>query len=404
MVDRIVLVGAGQAAASLAETLRAKGHKGGITLVGDEPAPPYQRPPLSKKYLLGEMEAERLWLKPGSFYEEQGVELRLGVRAAAIDRASREVVLEDGTRLRYDRLALTIGARPRRLPPEMGGDLGGVHVVRTLADVDAMATAFRPGARLAVIGGGYIGLEAASVARSRGLDVTLIEAALRILGRVACAETADWFRALHQSHGVRFREGAVVEALEGVGGRLTGVRLAGGETVKADFAVVGIGVQPNVELAEAAHLGLVNGIAVDLACRTSDPLIFAAGDVASFPWRGRRIRLESVQNAIDQAKVAAASMLGEPIRYEPTPWFWSDQYDVKLQIAGLNLGYETVITRPGAREGTCSHWYFAQGRLVAVDAMNDARAYMSAKRWIEAGRSPEPAALTDPAADLKALA
>ena len=242
------------------------------------------------------------------------------------------------------------------------------------------------------------------MARARGLDVTLIEAAPRILGRVACAETADWFRALHTAHGVRFREGASIEALEGIGGRLTGVKLASGERIAADLAVIGIGVQPNVEIAEAAHLGLVNGIAVDLACRTSDPLIYAAGDVASFPWRGRRIRLESVQNAIDQAKAAAAAMLGEPTRYEPTPWFWSDQYDVKLQIAGLNLGYETVIARPGAREGTRSHWYFAQGRLVAVDAMSDARAYMTAKRWIEAGVSPEADALADPATELKALA
>ncbi len=403
MLERIVVIGAGQAAISLAEHLRAGGHRGALTLIGEEPAPPYQRPPLSKRYLLGDMSAERLHLKPADFYRDHDIELRTGARAVAIDRAERLVTLEDGARLPYDRLALTTGARPRRLPAAIGGALTGVHVVRALGDVDAMEPAFRPGARLVVIGGGYIGLEAAAVARTRGLEVTLIEAAPRILGRVACVETAAWFRALHENHGVRILEGARIDALEGRSGRLTGVRLVDGEALPADLAVVGIGVEPNVALADAAGLTIEDGVAVDAACRSSDPLIFAAGDVASFPWRGRRIRLESVQNAVDQAKAAAAAMLGAPAAYEPTPWFWSDQYDVKLQIAGLNTGHDRVIARPGTRPGAASHWYFAQDRLIAVDAMNDARAYMTAKRWLEAGLSPAPDALADPAADLRAL-
>jgi 3-phenylpropionate/trans-cinnamate dioxygenase ferredoxin reductase subunit len=278
-----------------------------------------------------------------------------------------------------------------------------VHVVRTLADVDALAPAVQPGARLVVIGGGYIGLEAAAVAVQRGMAVTLIEAAPRILGRVAAAETAAFFRDLHTRHGVRMLEGVALAALEGEGGRLVAVRLADGTRLAADVAVVGIGVTPNTGLADAAGLALDNGIATDAACRTSDPAIVAAGDVASFPWRGSRIRLESVQNAIDMGRAAARSLLGQAVVYDPVPWFWSDQYDVKLQIAGLNAGHDRVVTRPGSRPGTASTWYLRGETLMAVDAMGDARAYMTAKRWLEAGHSPDPAALADPAADLKTL-
>ena len=400
---RIVIVGAGQAGATLAETLRGEGHHGPITLVGAEPDAPYQRPPLSKKYLLGEMSAERLALKPAGFWADAGVELRTGTTAAAIDRAERLVRLSDGRTLPYDRLALCTGASPRRLPASLGGDLAGVHVIRTRADVDALKPAVLPGARLVVIGGGYIGLEAAAVAVALGLSVTLVEAGPRILGRVAAAETADFFRDLHTRHGVAVIEGCGVTALEGRDGVLAAVRLTDGRILPADLAIVGIGVRPEAGLAEAAGLGVENGIRVDAAGRTDDPAIFAVGDVASFPWRGRRIRLESVQNAIDQARMTARAMLGEAVTYDPVPWFWSDQYDVKLQIAGLNVGHDRVITRPGTRPGTASTWYFAGERLLAVDAMGDARAYMTAKRWLEAGYSPEPARLTDPEADLRSL-
>jgi len=401
---RIVVLGAGQAGASLAAKLRAEGHDGPLALVGEEPALPYQRPPLSKKYLLGEMPKARLQLRPESFWAERDVEMRTGVRAEAIDLEARTVTLAGGEALAWDGLALTLGARPRRLPEAIGGALPGVHHVRDLADVDGMAPAFEPDARLLVVGGGYIGLEAAAVAAAKGLRVTLVEAAPRILGRVACAETARWFADLHRRHGVDLREGAALERLEaGTDGRLARAVLADGSTVEADLAVVGIGVVPNAEIAEAAGLACENGILVDETCTTSHPDVVAAGDCAAFPWRDGTLRLESVQNAIDQAEAAALTLLGRPVAYRPVPWFWSDQYDVKLQIAGLAKGWDRIVVRPGAREGTVSHWYFRGPELIAVDAMSDPRAYMTGKRWLEAGRSPDPDALADPQADLKAL-
>ena len=396
----IVVVGAGQAGAALCERLRALGHDGPITLVGAEPVPPYQRPPLSKKYLTGEMPLERLFLRPEAFYAEHGITLRLGVRVTGIDRGAQEVMIGDES-LPYDRLALTTGAIPRRLPEAAGGALAGVHVLRDLADADAMAPEFVAGRRVVIVGGGYIGLEAAAVAASRGLEVTLIEAAPRILARVACAETADWFRDLHTAQGVRLIEGAPLARLTGTG-RVDGAELADGRHIACDFAIVGIGVLPDTALAEAAGLECDNGIAVDEHCRTSDPNVFAAGDCAAFPFGGARIRLESVQNAIDQAEAAAAAMLGQGEAYAPVPWFWSDQYDAKLQIAGLNTGHDRIVVRDGA-EGARSHWYFAKGRFLAVDAMNDSRAYMVGKRLLEMGRTPDPAALADAGQNLKAL-
>jgi len=393
-----VVIGAGQAGASLVAKLRALGDTGPVTLIGEEPVPPYQRPPLSKKYLLGEMDLERLFLRPESFYAENGIALRLAETAVAIDRADK-VVIAGGQSIPYDRLALTTGAVPRRLPGRIGGELAGVHVVRDLRDVDAMAPGFRPGARVLIVGGGYIGLEAAAVAAARGLKVTLVEAAPRILQRVACPETSAYFRA---GHGVDIREGTGIETLLGET-RVSGARLSDGGEVAADFVIVGIGISPATELAEAAGLAIDNGIAVDALGRSSDPAIWAAGDCASFPHAGGRLRLESVQNAIDMAERVAENMLGADTPYVPQPWFWSDQYDVKLQIAGLNTGYTRVITREGATPGGTSFWYYAGARLLAVDAMNDARAYMVGKRLIEAGASPDPAAVTDPATDLRAL-
>jgi 3-phenylpropionate/trans-cinnamate dioxygenase ferredoxin reductase subunit len=400
---RIVVVGAGQAGQALATRLRALGHNGPLILIGDEPHPPYQRPPLSKGYLKGELARERLFLRPESVYAEAGITLRTGAAAAAIDRAERTVVLEDASREPYDLLALATGARPRRLPAALGGDLEGVHVMRTLADADALAPALVPGARLLVVGGGYIGLEAAAVARASGLAVTLVEAADRILARVASPATADWFRDLHARHGVEILEAAGLAGLEGTGGRVTRARLTDGRSLDVDAVLVGIGVLPDTRLAEAAGLAIDNGIRVDAHGRTSDPAIFAAGDCASFPHGGGRIRLESVPNAIDQGEATAAAMLGDPAPYLARPWFWSDQYDVKLQIAGLNAGWDRTIARPGTREGTGSVWYYRGGTLIAIDAMNDPRAYMTAKRWIEAGHSPDPDAIADPAADLRAL-
>mgnify|MGYP001391767866 CR=1 FL=1 len=401
MPERILILGAGQAGAALAAKLRALGHAGPVTLVGEEAAPPYQRPPLSKKYLLGEIGPERLWLRPPEFYAEQGIDLVLGAEAVAIDRAARSVALADGRRLSYDALALTTGSRPRLLPDAIGGGLGGVYPVRSLADVDRMAPEFRPGASVLIVGGGYIGLEAAAVAAAKGLEVTLIEAAPRILQRVAAPETSDYFRDLHRGRGVDLREGVGLARLEGEG-RVARAVLADGASLDVDFVIVGIGILPNAEIAAAAGLPAANGIEVDEFCRTADPAIHAAGDCALFPWRGRTIRLESVQNAIDQAEAAAATMLGQGAAYDPVPWFWSDQYDVKLQIAGLNLGYDRTVRRPGAGAAN-SVWYYAGPRLLAVDAMNDPRAYMVGKRLIEAGKSPAPEAVADPAGDLRAL-
>ena len=402
-MDEIVVIGAGQAGATLAESLRKGGHDGQLTVVGSEPVPPYQRPPLSKKYLLGEMKAERLYLRPESFYAEQEIALRPGTTATAIDRAGRAVRLSDGRRLPYDRLALCLGARPRRLPAAAGGDLDGVFTVRTLADIDTMAPHFTEGARLLIVGGGYIGLEAAAVAAARGLNVTLVEAADRILSRVAAPETADYFRELHARHGVEIRESSGVDHLTGADGRATGAVLSDGATVTADFVIVGIGIVPETGLAEAAGLACDDGILVDALGRTSDPAIFAAGDCTRFPWGDGRVRLESVPNAIEQAEAVAAAMLGGTEPYVAKPWFWSDQYDVKLQIAGLAQRWDRVVVRAGTRAGAQSVWYFDGARLVAVDAMNDPRAYMTAKRWIEAGVSPAPEAVADAGADLKTL-
>ncbi|MEO1330708.1 MAG: FAD-dependent oxidoreductase [Pseudomonadota bacterium] len=404
----IAVVGAGQAAQSLIETLRVDGFDGRIALFGAEPVAPYQRPPLSKKYLLGEMSRERLAFRPEPFYVEQRIETRWGATVARIDRAAKRLALSDGETVAFDKLAITTGARPRRLPAEIGGALPGVHTIRDLADIDAVAPAMTEGRRLLVVGGGYIGLEAAAVAARLGLSVVLLEAASRILARVAAPETADYFTALHRGEGVEIRTDARLEALTpGPEGRVAAARLADGETIPCDLVLVGIGVQPNAELAAEAGLevlaGPPGGIRVDAAARTSDPDIVAAGDVAAFPFRGAPTRLESVQNAIDQGAVAARALLDQPQDYAPVPWFWSDQYDVKLQIAGLNTGYDRVILRPGDRPGSQSVWYFEGDALRAVDAMNDPRAYMTAKRGLEAGRNPDPDRVSDPATPLKEL-
>ncbi|MGV3549600.1 NAD(P)/FAD-dependent oxidoreductase [Rhizobium sp.] len=399
---RIVVIGAGQAGFAVCAKLRELGHPGPITLIGEEAYPPYQRPPLSKGYLLGETTEERLYFRPLSFYEERGIDLRLSTSAVRIDRATAEVVLSNGERLGYERLVLTTGARPRTLPASMGGDLDGVYCVRNLADINAMAARFSEGQRVLIVGGGYIGLEAAAVSAKLGLDVTLIEATPRILQRVASPETSGFFRELHGAHGVKLLEGAGLKSLHGRDGHVERAELADGSSIVVDFAIVGIGVQPNVELAEDAGLAIDNGIAVDIHCRTSDPNIFSAGDCASFPWRSGRIRLESVGNAIDQGEAVARMILGQSATYEAKPWFWSDQFDVKLQIAGLLSGYDTVVKRPGAAGGV-SFWYYLGNKLLAVDAMNDARVYMVAKRLIDAGKSPPPEAIQDPDTDLKSL-
>ena len=399
-MQRIVVVGAGQAGASCVAKLRSEGFSGSITLIGEEHVPPYQRPPLSKGYLLGEMALERLFLRPESFYTDNAIDLKLDTTVQAIDRSDK-CVIASGHAIPYDALVLATGSVPRRLPSNIGGDLRGVHLVRHLVDVDTMAPEFTDDRRALIIGGGYIGLEAAAVCRKKGMDVTLIEMADRILARVACPETSGYFRKLHQRHGVKIMEGVGLTCLNGVDGHVVGAILSDMTEHPYDVVVAGIGITPATSLAEAAGLEIENGIKVDELGRTSDPAIWAAGDCASFPYRGERIRLESVQNAIDQAEAVAKNVLGAGEDYVPQPWFWSDQYDVKLQIAGLNTGYEDVVVRDAG--GARSHWYFAGGTLLSVDAMNDPRAYMVGKRLIEMGKSPTREAIADTETDLKAL-
>ncbi len=399
-MTHIAVIGAGQAGASLVAKLRALGFDGEITIFGEEAAPPYQRPPLSKKYLLGEMEEERLYLRPRSWYEENNITLALGKPVEAISPAAKELIV-GGEVVHYDMLALTTGSVPRHLPAALGGTLGKVFPVRTLADVDAMEPQFREGARVLIVGGGYIGLEAAAVAAKKGLKVTLIERAERILKRVASPETSDYFRALHLEHGVDLRENTGLERLTGET-EVTGAILSDGSEIECDFVIVGMGILPAETLAEEAGLRIENGIRCDEQARTSDPHIWAAGDCASFPFRGARLRLESVQNAIDMAECVASNMLGAGETYDPKPWFWSDQYDVKLQIAGLNTGYDKVVVRHGDK-GAISHWYYLGDQLLAVDAMNDPRGYMVGKRLIDAGKTADPAKVADPEVDLKTL-
>ncbi len=398
-MSHIVVIGAGQAGQSVCETLRSAGFDGRITMAGAEPWRPYQRPPLSKGYLLGEMARDRLFLRSADWYAEAGVDLRLGTEARDLDPAGRTVRLSDETVV-YDHCVLATGLHPRRLSAKAGGDLAGAFTVRTLADIDALEPALRTAGRLVVVGGGYIGLEAAAVARKLGHEVTVIEAGQRILGRVASAETAEHVRQLHRARGVEVIEGATLDRLTGEGGRVTGARLADGREIAADLAIVGIGLLPDCAIARDAGITCDGGVVVDAQGRSSAERVWAAGDCAVFPYRGQPTRLESVQNAIDMGAAVARNIMGAGRDYAPVPWFWSDQYDMKLQIAGLNRGWDRIVTREGTGP---SVWYYAGETLLAVDAMGDARAYMVGKRLIEMGRSPDPDTLADPDTDLKAL-
>jgi 3-phenylpropionate/trans-cinnamate dioxygenase ferredoxin reductase subunit len=403
IAGRLVIVGAGQAGLALAAKLRALKDMRPITMLGAEDVAPYQRPPLSKKYLSGEMEFDRLLLRVPEWFAENEIDLRLSAFVEEIDRDRQEVKLQDGSTIAYETLVLATGAAPRTLPAEIGGDLDGVYVMRAKRDADLLEKEMQQGRRLLVIGGGYIGLEAAAVAKKFGLDVTLIEMADRILKRVASAETAAIMRDIHKEHGVSILENTGLKRLIGNEGRVVAAELSDGTVIDVDAVIVGIGVSANDQLAGDCGLDVGNGIVVDQFVRTSDPSIFAVGDCTSLPWRGERVRLESVQNAIDQAEAAAVVITGEEIAYDAKPWFWSDQYDVKLQIAGFNLGFDETIVREGARAGSVSVWYFRQGRFVAVDAINDAKAYATGKRLLDQGREPNRDVLADSSADLKLL-
>ncbi len=402
-MQKIIVIGGGQAAASFAAKLRELEPSCAITIIGDEPSLPYQRPPLSKKYMTGEMTADRLLLRPPQWYGEAGITCQLSSTVAAISPKSKTITLSSGEVLDYDKLLLATGATPRTLPQSIGGGLEGVYTLRSLADADRLGSEMRPGRKVLVIGGGYIGLEAAAVANGLGLKVHVAEMASRILQRVAAPQTSQWFSDLHQSRGVTIMEDKALTRLEGENGRVVRAHFADGSSLEVDFVLVGIGVVPNDALARNAGLETANGIAVDKSTRTSDPDIHAAGDCAAFEFRGQRIRLESVQNAIEQGEAAAKAMTGEMVDYAPIPWFWSDQYDAKLQIAGLNMGYDHTVMRPGPREGSVSVWYFASGQFIAVDSMNDSKTYMFGKRLLETGRNISPVDAANPDFDLKAL-
>ncbi|EKE67556.1 MULTISPECIES: NAD(P)/FAD-dependent oxidoreductase [Rhodobacterales] len=386
MEKQILIVGAGQAACSLAGKYRQLDSDAVITIVGDEEYLPYQRPPLSKKFVTGEMSVESLFLRPNAWYERNNISLISGRRVVHIDRNSKQIQLDDRRILHYDMLALTTGTRPRVLPSEIGGDLKGVYLVRGIDDAKALATEMTVGRRALVIGGGYIGLEAAAAFRSQGLQVRVVEMADRILQRVSCAETSNYFRKLHHENGVQIYEGLGVERLIGDNGRVVAAEFSDGSTMEVDFVIVGVGVVANDELACEADLEVDQGILVNAFGQTNDKDIFAAGDCTRFKYLGHMIRLESVQNAVDQAESVAANMAGVETAYFPFPWFWSDQFDVKLQIAGLNQGYTDTVVRKGAKPRSMSVWYFSNGRLISVDAINDPRIFMIAKKMLSSNR------------------
>jgi 3-phenylpropionate/trans-cinnamate dioxygenase ferredoxin reductase subunit len=399
MPEHLVVVGAGQAAAQAIHILRQQSYSGSITLIGEEPYVPYQRPPLSKKYFAGEVPRERLLLRPPSFYTDKGVVLELGRRVEEIDRDAHSLRLDDGRELRYDRLLLATGSRVRRLAAP-GAELAGVHHVRTIADIDSINAELAPGARVVVIGGGYIGLEVAAVAIQRGFKVTVLEAAERVLGRVVCKQVSAFYTELHRAAGVEIHCDANVRALHG-GARVGSVEVADGRRFACDVVIVGIGVVPNVELAAAAALECANGIRVDEFARTADADVLAAGDCTSHPHPlyARFVRLESVPNAVHQAKVAAMSLLGTPSAYSEIPWFWSDQYDVKLQIVGLSHGHDDVVLRGDPAKRSFSVYYLAGRRLIAVDAINSAREFAHAKQLIGASFTVDADVLRDPRTD-----
>ncbi|PWE18468.1 pyridine nucleotide-disulfide oxidoreductase [Marinicauda salina] len=386
----VVIIGGGQAGVSAAAELRKRKYEGPVTLLAGEAVAPYQRPPLSKGYLSGETPRERMWLKSEAWYDNADVAIRTGLRVSAIDRAASEVVTADGERVAYDHLVLATGGTARRLPIP-GGDLHGVHVLRSLADADALAAALMTAGRIVIVGAGYIGLEVAASCRKRGHDVTVIEAADRPMARTASPTLGGWFGAIHRGYGVDLRVGAPVAEILG-GKRATGVALADGETIAADVVLVAAGLAPDTALAEAAGLPCADGIVVDDHARTEDERIYAVGDVARFPSEryGRTLRLESVQNAIDQAKAAAAAICGADAPYDPVPWFWSDQYEIKLQIAGLIEGADTVVRRGDPEEGRFALFHLKDGRLLACEAVNAAPEYMSAQRMIAGDIRPDP--------------
>ena len=381
---QIVIAGAGHAGGSAAAMLRQLGWQGAITLIGEEPIPPYQRPPLSKAWLKGEATAESLALRPAKFYPEAMIEMRLDTRVIAIDRAAKTVTLSDGGALDYEFLILALGARARRLPLS-GIELDGVLELRTATDADRLKAALHLGAKLAVVGGGYIGLEAAASARGLGAEVVIIERESRVLARVACPILSDFFQTFHRAQGVMIEVDAQVAALEGADGHVTGVRLGDRRLIPCDAALIGVGAVANDALAQESGLTCQNGIVVDLSARTDDPAIFAVGDCTSrpFPLYDRMGRLESVPNALEQAKQAASLICGKSPPTPEVPWFWSDQYDLRLQIAGMPFDTSEIAVRGDPASGKFALFHLKpDGTVQAVEAVNAAPEFMGGRRII----------------------
>lgn len=403
MTETFVIIGAGQAGGQAASTLRSKGFEGRIVLIGDEAHVPYERPPLSKAFLAGELPVEKTYLKKPEYYDEKNIELRLGRRVVDLDRKDHTVNLDDGETIIYDKLLIATGSRVRHLPAP-GAELEGIHYLRSIADVDGIRAALKPGARLAIVGAGYIGLEVAAVARKLGHEVTVVEALDRVMARVVAPNVSHFYEQVHRDAGVDLRLNTGLTAFEG-GDHFERLRLTDGSAVEGDLAVVGIGILPNVELAQESGLAVNDGVVVDEYGRTADPDVFAAGDVTNHPNAilGRNIRLESVQNAMSQGKAAALAMMGELEPYAEVPWFWSDQYDLKLQIAGLWAPDDEVVVRGTMEDHKFSVIYLRDGAMAAINVINNMRDFLPAKKLIAAGYKLDAKRLADPDVSLKEI-
>ena len=405
MAAPIVIVGASHAGAALADALHREKWTDGVVLIGDESILPYHRPPLSKEFLSGGMDEDRLPIRDASFFSERGIEVRLKRRVTAIDRAATTIATDDGKTIAYSGLALTTGARPRRLGVP-GEDLAGVFMLRSFEDVRGIKAHLGRTKTVVIVGGGFIGLECAASLKKLGKDVTVLEARERLMPRVVPPLISAFYMTLHADHGVRILCDAGVRALRGEQGLVTGVERSDGSVLPADMVVVGVGVVPNIELAQAAGLACENGIVVDEFARTSDSAIVAAGDCANHPNRffGGRFRLESVQNATDQARSAAASLVGKQVAYEAVPWFWSDQYDVKLQMVGTSMGHTQHAVRGDVAARKFSAFYFRDGSLIGCDSLNAPIDHMAARKLIGSAIPVTPAQVSDASVKLMSLA
>lgn len=403
MKPGVVIIGAGHSAGQAAFSLRQFGCKGAITLIGEEGCAPYQRPPLSKAWLAGEVGLDEVLYKPEDFWAAHEIRVLTGQKVVSLLAEDKQVVCDDGACVPYTHLILATGGHARRMGCS-GEGLPGVHVLRTLADATAISQAMQSGRKLVIIGGGYVGLEVAATARKRGLEVTVLEAEARVLARVAGTELSRFFERVHSKHGVRIITGTMAQAFAGKDA-LSGVVLADGTVLPADLAIVGIGLIPNDELARDAGLVCDNGIVVDALCRTNDPDIYAIGDVSRHPSAiyGRLLRLESVHNALEQAKTAAGAIMGRDKPYDQVPWFWSDQYDIKLQIAGLSEGYDETVMRGDPDAQQFAVFYFKNGALLACDAVNAPAEYMAARMMIAKSANPDRTALIDMNIPMKAI-